>query len=258
MRDHILPLEEEDISKELKSIFQKRGIKVLEKTSVESLIDTGIEVEVNLSSNKLNFSKALLSVGVTANVENFGFENTGGSIKNRLIQVDKFCRVVGSKNIFAIGDVIGGKQLAHKASKEGILAAEFAAGKKVVPLNSKHIPSCIYTSPQIASIGYSSKELKGLNIPFEEGFFPFSASGKALALGKNVGYSKVYLHKETGEILGAHLIGAEVTEFISNIGLSITGELTVHEFLQTVFPHPTLSESLYEAFGQAKKESINY
>ncbi|MCS6985213.1 MAG: dihydrolipoyl dehydrogenase [Leptospiraceae bacterium] len=257
----ILPLEEEALSSVLTKAFEERGIRVFVNTTVSRLEENqdGLVAQLDQGGQVFHerFDQALLAVGVVANIEDLGFENTGGFLDKGVIKVDEYCRVSGSRNIFAIGDVIGGKQLAHKASHEGLLAAEVAAGKKVEPLNSLYIPSCIYTNPQIASVGYKESELKTAGIPYEIGSFPFAASGKALALGEAVGFCRIYLHKETGELLGAHLVGPEVTDLISHISLAFTGELSYHEFAHAVAPHPTLAESLFEAVLAAKGRSCN-
>lgn len=260
--DHILPLEEADLAVELKKRLVKNGMKVLEKSEVKVLEDKGDTVYAKISSNgkesEHNFEKALLAVGVAMNTENFGFENTGGKLERGAIVVDTMCQVVGARGVYAIGDVTGGKQLAHKASHEGIIAAEHAAGKTPHALDQTLVPACTYSTPQVASVGLKESEIKEAGMSYKTGIFPFLASGKALAMKEGDGFVKVYTHTETGEILGAHMVGADVTELVSNYALGMTGELSVHEFLQTVFPHPTLSEAIHESIGVALGESCNY
>ena len=259
--DQLLPHEEAETANELKSAFEKKKIKVWVSSIVESLEDKGSSVSAKIKRNdkieELSFDKVLLAVGVTPNVEDLGLESIGVRLEKDYIPTNEFCQLNGHDNIYAIGDVIGGKQLAHKASREGMIAAEHAAGKDLIPLDTSNVPSCTYTSPQVASIGYKKAELDEKGIEYTIGKFPFNALGKALAAGEPRGFSQVYFDKESGEILGAHLVGHEVTELISNFGLSRAGELSVHEFLQTVFPHPTISESLHEAIGRALGESPN-
>ncbi len=260
--DHILPTEEKEVAAIVAKAFKARGMVIHEKAKILNLIDTGsgvtATIEVAGDKQEEKFDRAILAIGVVGNIEGIGFENTGGVLEKGLIKIDEQCRVVGAKNIFAIGDVTGGKQLAHKASHEGIIAAEAAAGKKPHPLDMNNVAGCIYTEPQVASVGFKEAELKEKKIPYEIGTFPFLASGRALASGSDEGFCKVYLHKETGEILGAHLVGPEVTELISNIALGRTGELTFHEFADTVAPHPSLGEALFEAILAARGKSCNF
>ena len=244
----------------------KKKFKFLRKTSVESLNDKGKFVEAvfsakgqsNSQPETQKFEKVLLAVGIEINTDGLGLEKTPAKLDNGRIKVDEFCQIQGSKTLFAIGDITQGKQLAHKASHEGIMVAEKLAGKQIHPLDHSNIPSCVYTSPQVASVGLSSKELNAQNIPFEEGSFPLMASGKALAIGDGSGFLKSYVHKETRELLGAHYIGPDVTELISNFTLARNSELTSDEFLESVFPHPTLSEAVHESIGQALKVSVNF
>lgn len=267
MAPQILPLEEADCAKVLKSELEKKGIKIRENASLETLreeekIRAKIKIGDELKAEE--FDAAIIAIGVTGNVENLGLEAAGIQVKRNLIPTEEFGRVPGTKNIFAIGDVTGGKQLAHKASREGVIAAEAAAHalqpdkiSKPQPLLPENIPSCIYTSPQVASIGFTEKELIEKKIPYKRGEFPFMASGKALALESSRGFARSFVHTETGELLGAHLVGPDVTEIIGALSVARAGELTVDEFLLSVFPHPTISETLHEAIGSAMGESQN-
>ena len=265
--DHILPLEEPFLAEDLKTAFTKKGITVLEKTGVEKLADQSTKVKATIqaidkikktSAKEEGFDTVLLAVGVETNLSNLGLENVKAKIDKGRVQVNEFCQIEGAKNIFAIGDIIHGKQLAHKASHEGIIAAEKAAGKNPHPLDHSNVPSCTYTSPQVASVGLTAHELKEQNIPFKEGAFPFAASGKALAIGDTSGSLTSYVHENTGELLGAHYVGEDVTELISNFTLARSGELTFSEVLNTVFPHPTLAEMVPESLGQAVDSSVNF
>ena len=263
----ILPPQEDFLAKELKKAFENKKMKVLEKAVVKELKDDSKKVMACIRSGskeiKKSFDKVLLSVGVEANLEDLGLENINAKIEKGRLIVNGYCQIQNHENIFAIGDIIEGHQLAHKASHEGVLAAEKIRSiiknqKSPEPIDHSNIPSCIYTSPQIASIGYNSQELKKQQIPYLEGSFPLNASGKALALGEAKGLLKSYIHEQTGEVLGAHYIGPDVTELISNISLARSGELTYHELLEAVFPHPTLAEAVHESVGQAVHESVNF
>ena len=267
---HILPNEEISLAKELKKAFQKKGMLVLEESSVTELKDEGKLVRGYISEKNGRDQKAqkgtkeevfdtvLLSVGIEANLSGIGLENLGINIEKSRLTTNEFCLVKGTKNIFAIGDIIHGKQLAHKASHEGMISAEKAAGKNPHPFNHHDVPSCTYTSPQVASVGFSRSELEEKKVPFQEGRFPFSASGKALAAGEVTGFLTSYVHKDTGELLGAHYIGENVTELISNFTLARSSELTHDDFLAAIFPHPTLAEMSHESVGQAVEKSVNF
>lgn len=276
----ILPAGDATVSKTIKEIMQKRGMKIFENVNVISLKDLETEEKQTIEQHKkievtyenegkkitAFFANALLAVGTIANIETIGFENTGGKIEKGRIATDNHCKVIGSKNIFAIGDITQGKQLAHKASMEGIVAAEYAASlernKGHEPTMNKtldaYIPSCTYTSPEIASVGYTQEELEKENIPFEVGTFPFSASGKAIAANATEGFAKVFIHSKTAQLLGAHLVGENVTEFISAYTIGMQTELTWHEYHRSVFPHPTLSEALKEAISLTQNISCNF
>ncbi len=262
---HILPTEEDFLAKELSKSFIKKGITILENSSVTALKDTNKSVVAHISHKNSNqtqsqeevFDIVLLAVGIEANLSNIGLENIGVATKNNQVEVNQFCEIKGMKNIFAIGDIIKGKQLAHKASHEGIIAAEKASGKTPHIFDYSNIPSCIYTSPQVASVGLNRADLEKNKIPFKTGNFPLSASGKAMATGETTGFFTSYIHQETGELLGAHYIGENVTELISNFTLARSSELTHDDILTTIFPHPTLAEGIYESVGQAIQRSIN-
>ncbi|MCB1146640.1 MAG: dihydrolipoyl dehydrogenase [Leptospiraceae bacterium] len=260
--EHILPADEQATSSALKKALTKTGVEIIEQCKVTGLTDDGKSVNVVYTykdqSTEKKFDKALLAVGTTANTENLGLDILGINLEGGRIPTDELCRVKNQKKIFAIGDVTPGKQLAHKASYEGLVAAETAAGNRVRPLENHLVPACIYTSPQVASIGYTKTELEAKKIPFDVGEFPFLASGKALAMQHGDGSARVYIHKETGELLGAHFVGPEVTELISSFGIGMSSELTWHEMHETIFAHPTLSEAVHEAISVAKKVSCNY
>ena len=234
---------------------------MLVKSEVLSIDESGEQVVAKIKKPNDEFvesyDRVLLAVGVTANIENMGLENIGIKIDSNFLETNEFCQVISNPHIYAIGDVAGGKQLAHKASREGMIAAEHAAGNSPLPLNQNYVPACTYTSPQVASVGLKKAELEEKNISYNVGTFPLSASGRALAAAENRGFVRVYIEKNTGELLGAHMVGHEVTELISNFALAQAGELTIKEFLQSVFPHPTMAESLHEAIAQSIGESTN-
>ncbi len=263
--EHILPAEEAFLGEALKKVFMQKKITVLEKTSVTELKDTGKNVIVHItkqSSQEVHdekvFDIVLLAIGIEANVSNVGLENVNAKIHKGRVEINEFCEIKGAKNIFAIGDITHGKQLAHKASHEGVIAAEKISGKNPHPFDYDNVPSCIYTSPQIASVGLSSSQLAKEGVPFKEGNFPLSASGKAMAAGETTGFLRSYIHEETGALLGAHYIGENVTELISNFSLARSSELTYHEVLSSIFPHPTLAEAIHESVGHAMERSVNF
>ena len=260
--EHILPAEESFLAIELKKSLEKKGIQIYEKASVTGLAEKAGIIKAIIQQGKdkknMSFDKVLLAVGIKSNLENIGLENIDAKVENDRIKTNSFRMLKEHPNIFAIGDIATGKQLAHKASREGVIAAEKAAGKNPQPLEDSNVPSCVYTSPQVASIGFTASQLKSQNIPYKEGNFPFIASGKALALGDTTGFTRTYIHKTTGEILGAHFLGEDVTELISNISLARAGELTSDEISYTIFPHPTLAETVFESVEQALGKSTNY
>ena len=262
---HILPAEENFLGEGLKKVFSQKKITVLEKTSVLKLKDTGQHVVARIAKEGSTkdhseeiFEIVLLAIGIEANLSNVGLDNVNAKTHKGRVEINKFCEIKGANNIFAIGDITHGKQLAHKASHEGMIAAAKASGKTPHVFDYNNIPSCIYTSPQIASVGLNRAQLTEKGIPFREGHFPLSASGKAMAVGETTGSITSYIHKETGELLGAHYIGENVTELISNFALAKSSELTYHEVLSAIFPHPTLAESIHESVGHAMEQSVNF
>ena len=240
-----------------KKEFERQGIKFILNSQVANIKKTEKSVEVSvLSENStkiIKVNKVLSAIGVVANIENLNLEECGVTVENGIIVVDEFCRS-SVDNIFCIGDVVRGPWLAHKASHEGIIVAEKIAGKNPKALNDKLIPACIYSNPQISSIGLTECEAKKKYEEISVGKFPYSANGKALTEGKETGLIKTIFHKKTGELLGAHMIGAEVTELIQGFSIGMNLETTEEELINTIYPHPTLSEMLGEsvlnAFGK--------
>ncbi|MCX7880140.1 MAG: dihydrolipoyl dehydrogenase [Ignavibacteria bacterium] len=261
MLDRILPLEDEEISKELEKHFKKSGITILTNAKVLSAKTTGEQVDVIVSKSggkeeKLTASYVLNAIGVEPNTENIGLENIGVHLEKGFVKVDNFMRT-NVENVFAIGDVVGPPLLAHKASAEGILAVEFIAGTNPNPINYHNIPSCTYCQPQVASIGLTEKQAKEMGRNVRIGKFPYTANGKAHGIGEAKGFAKIVIDEEYGEILGAHLIGPDVTELIGEIAVARSLEATGHSLAKIIHPHPTLSEAIMEAAGVAYNESPN-
>lgn len=250
--DRLLPLEDEEVTKELERVFKKRNIEVL--TGAKLLTDSiekntawvTLSVEHQGEVRKLKAEKLLVSVGRDANVQNIGLENTDIKIDSGVIKVNDFMQTTES-HIYAIGDVNGGLQLAHTASHEGILAVEHIAGQKVHTTQQHHIPRCIYTRTEIASIGWTEQQAKEKGFNVKCGKFPFKAIGKALVYGETDGFVKVIADTATNDILGVHMIGPHVTDYISEAALAQVLDATPWEVGRTIHPHPTLSEALGEA-----------
>lgn len=257
MQKNILPQEDEEISSLAYKQFEKQGIKFILNTTVSKATVEKGKVKVVLGDGKeMTVSHVLVAAGVVGNVENLGLEGTKVKVEKNQIVVDDFCRTA-EENIYAIGDVAGAPWLAHKASHEGIIAAEHIAGKNPKAMKRSNIPGCTYSNPQIASIGYTEKKCKELGLDVKIGRFPFRGNGKALALGEPDGLVKTIFDKKTGEFLGAHLIGAEVTELIQGLAIAKTLETTEEDLIHTIFPHPTLSEMIHESVLNAEGRAIH-
>ncbi len=250
--DRILPTEDEDISKEMKKLLSKKGItfatqaKVLPET-IEKKEDTvTVMAEVNGERKMFKAEKMLVSVGRQANIEGIGLENTEIEVKDGFIQTSSTYQTK-EHHIYAIGDVIGGLQLAHVASREGIAAVEHIAGIQNEPLRETHIARCIYSNPEAASIGITAQQAKSQGLDVKIGKFPFAAIGKALVNGNSDGFVKIIADRKTDDLLGVHMIGANVTELISEAGLAMVLDATPWEVASTIHPHPSLSEVIGEA-----------
>lgn len=250
---HVLPAEDEDVAREMQRLLGKRGVRFL--TGATVLTETyntdqeGIQIDVQLGEDKqetLRAEKMLVSVGRQANVENIGLENTDIKLERGFIAVNKQLQT-GEGHIYAIGDCIGGLQLAHAASHEGILAVEHLAGETVHAVESHRIPRCVYTRPEAASIGFTEREAKERGYDIKTGKFPFSAIGKSLIHGSRDGFVKVIADAKTNDILGVHMIGTHVTELIAEASLAQMLDATPWEVGQTIHPHPSLSEIMGEA-----------
>ena len=248
--DRILPVEDAEISKFAHKRFEKEGIVIRAGTEAKKLraTESGVEAEV-VSGGKgetLTASHAILAVGITGNIEDLGLEALGVKTERGHILTDGFGKT-NVPGVYAIGDVTGAPWLAHKASHEGVICVEAIAGLKPHPMAKERIPGCTYSHPQIASIGLTEEAAKKTGRDLRVGRFPFVGNGKAIALGEDQGLVKTIFDAKTGELLGAHMVGAEVTELIQGYAIAMTGELTEHELMETIFPHPTLSEMMHEA-----------
>ena len=258
--DRILPVEDAEISAFAQKQFEKGGMRILTSASVEKLETRGDRVNATVKTKAgkvetLSVDRVILAVGITGNVENLGLEEAGVRIEKGHIVVDEWGRT-GVDGLWAIGDVAGPPWLAHKASHEGVIAVEKIAGVKGLhPLDTRRIPGCTYSRPQVASVGLTEEQAKATGYKLRVGRFPFIGNGKAIALGEPEGFVKTVFDAETGALLGAHMIGAEVTELIQGYAIAMTLETTEAELMHTVFPHPTLSEMMHEsvlaAYGRA-------
>ena len=256
----ILPLEDEEVSKKLRISFKKSGIKVMTSAMVKSVDTKGkgcnLVVETKKGNESLSCDVVLSAVGITANTENIGLKELGVELEKDRIRVDTYYRT-NLEGIYAIGDCIPGPALAHVASAEGIICVEKIAGKDVLPLDYGNIPGCTYCQPEVASVGYTEKAAKEAGYELKVGKFPFSASGKASASGHKEGFVKVIFDAKYGELLGAHMIGYNVTEMIAEIVALRKLETTGEELIKTIHPHPTMSEAIMEAAAAAYDEVIH-
>lgn len=256
----IIPLEDEEVSKQLERSFKKAKMKVMTGSTVESVDTSGDKCKVVVKTPKgeelIEADIVLSAVGISANIEQIGLEETGIKTDNGRISVDDYYRT-NLEGYYAIGDVIPGPALAHVASAEGIICVEKIAGHHPEPLDYNNIPGCTYTSPEVASVGYTEKAAKEAGFALKIGKFPFSASGKASAAGTKDGFVKLIFDTKYGELLGAHMIGANVTEMIAEIVVARKLETTGQEMIKAVHPHPTMSEAIMEAAAAAYDEVIH-
>ncbi|WP_028399125.1 dihydrolipoyl dehydrogenase [Ectobacillus panaciterrae] len=249
--NHVLPLEDQDISKEMQRLLKKKGVQVVTGAKVlsETLVkDNGVSIKAEHNGEQKEFKaeKMLVSVGRQANIENIGLENTDIVIENGYIKTNEYYQTKES-HIYAIGDVIGGLQLAHVASHEGITAVEHIVGQKPTPLDASLISKCVYSNPEVASVGYTEQEAKEKGFKVKIGKFSFRAIGKALVYGESDGFVKLVVDEETDDLLGVHMIGPHVTDMISEAGLARVLDATPWEIAKTIHPHPSLSEAIGEA-----------
>jgi dihydrolipoamide dehydrogenase len=259
--DRILPVEDAEISGFAKKSFAKQGMKIMEKATVKQL-DRGkgkvtAHIEIGGKVEKQEFDTVISAVGIVGNVEGLGLEALGVKVDRTHVVTDAFCRT-DVEGLFAIGDIAGAPWLAHKASHEGVMVAELIAGKNNVhPVKPESIAGCTYCHPQVASVGYSEAKAKELGYDIKVGRFPFIGNGKAIALGEQEGLVKTIFDAKTGELLGAHMVGAEVTEMIQGYVVGRTLETTEEDLMNTVFPHPTISEAMHESVLDAYDRVIH-
>jgi len=248
--DRVLPVEDEEISAFAKKAFEKQGMKIMQKAMVKKLDrakdKVTAHIEVGGKVEKQEFDTVISAVGIVGNVENLGLEELGVKIDRTHVVTDEYCRT-GVDGLYAIGDIAGAPWLAHKASHEGVMVAELMAGLHAHPVKPESIAGCTYCHPQVASVGYTEAKAKELGYEIKVGRFPFIGNGKAIALGEESGMIKTVFDAKTGELLGAHMVGAEVTELIQGYVVGRQLETTEEDLMNTVFPHPTLSEMMHES-----------
>ncbi|WP_435231582.1 dihydrolipoyl dehydrogenase [Pseudopelagicola sp. nBUS_20] len=258
--DRILPVEDAEISSFAKKQFSKQGMSIIEQAMVKQL-DRGegkviAHIEKNGATEKHTFDTVISAVGIVGNVEGLGLEKVGVKIDRSHVVTDAYCRT-NIDGVYAIGDIAGAPWLAHKASHEGVMVAELIAGQKPHPVKPESIAGCTYCHPQVASVGYTEAKANELGYDIRVGRFSFIGNGKAIALGEGEGLVKTIFDAKTGELLGAHMVGAEVTEMIQGYVVGRTLETTELELIQTVFPHPTLSEMMHESVLDAYDRAIH-
>jgi dihydrolipoamide dehydrogenase len=255
-----VPVEDEEVSKQLEKSFKKSGMTIYTNSEVTKVDTSGkgcvATVKTPTGEIKIEADVVLSAVGVSTNLENLGLEEVGVKNEKGKVIVDAFYKT-NVAGVYAIGDITSGPALAHVASAEGIICVENIAGKKPEPLNYNNIPGCTYCSPEIASVGYTEEAAKKAGYQIKVGKFPFTASGKAKAAGASDGFVKVIFDAKYGEWLGAHMIGANVTEMIAEVVSARKLETTGHDVIKTVHPHPTMSEAIMEAAAAAYGEVIH-
>ena len=257
---NIVPNEDNDVSRELYKIFKNKGIEILTDSSIDSAIykDGEVHAEISKEGTKtiIKAEKLLSAVGIQSNIENIGLEEIDIKTENGKVSVNEFYET-NVPNHYAIGDIVNGPALAHVASAEGIICVEKIANLNPEVIDYNNIPGCTYCSPEIASVGLTEEEAKSNGYEVKIGKFPFSASGKASAAGKNQGFVKLIFESKYGELIGAHMIGYNVTEMIAEIVAIRKLETTAHELIKTIHPHPTMSEAIMEAAAAAYDEVIH-
>jgi dihydrolipoamide dehydrogenase len=258
--DRILPVEDEEVSKGLERIYKKAGMKFMTSSEVTKVDTKGKGCKVTVKTPKgeetLECEIVLSAVGIATNIEGIGLEAAGVKTEKGKVVVDEFYKT-NVEGVYAIGDIVKGQSLAHVASAEGIICVEKIAGHHPEPLNYNNIPGCTYCVPEVASVGYTEKAAKEAGFEIKVGKFPFSASGKAKAGGVSDGFVKLVFDAKYGELLGAHMLGANVTEMIAEIVVARKLETTGHEIIKSVHPHPTMSEAIMEAAAAAYDEVIH-
>jgi len=262
MLDRVLPVEDEEISAFARKSFEKQGIKIHTGATVAALERNGANLTARIDGAgegaEAEVERVILAVGIVGNVEDIGLEGTAVRVEKTHVVVDEWLRT-GEPGIYAIGDLVGPPWLAHKASHEGVICVEHIAGvNDVHPLDLNNIPACTYCRPQIASVGLTEKSAREAGHEVKTGHFPFIGNGKAIALGEPEGMVKTVFDSKTGELLGAHMVGAEVTELIQGYTIAKTLETTESELIRTIFPHPTLLETMHEAVLDAYGRAIHF
>jgi dihydrolipoamide dehydrogenase len=258
--DRVMPVEDAEISAFAQNAFEKQGMKIRTKTMVKQIDRDQGSVTAHIEQNgKVTtevFDTVISAVGIVGNVEDLGLEALGVDVDRTHIKTDAYCRTAVA-GVYAIGDVAGAPWLAHKASHEGVMVAEMIAGGTPHPVKPESIAGCTYCMPQVASVGYTEAQAKEAGHEVRVGRFPFIGNGKAIALGESEGMVKTVFDAKTGELLGAHMIGAEVTELIQGYVVGRQLETTEEDLMQTVFPHPTLSEMMHESVLDAWDRAIH-
>ena len=262
MLDRILPVEDAEVSEFMTKALTKQGIKILTKSGLEKLETgaNGVTAAIKGADGKVTsteFSHAIVAIGIVPNTENIGLEALGVETDRGHIKVDGYGRT-NVEGIYAIGDVTSAPWLAHKASHEGIVCVEKIAGQDPHPFETWNIPGCTYSRPQVASVGFTEAKAKEAGYEVKAGKFPFIGNGKAIALGEAEGFVKTVFDAKTGELLGAHMVGAEVTELIQGYVIARQLETTEHELMETVFAHPTLSEMMHESVLSSYNRAIHF
>jgi dihydrolipoamide dehydrogenase len=258
----ILPVEDEDISSFAHKAFEKQGMKIMTGVAVKGAKkgsdNVTVTIEANGKTQDIKVEKVISAVGIVGNVEGIGLEGTGVKIDRTHVTIDEYCRT-GEPGVYAIGDLAGPPWLAHKAMHEGVICVEKIAGlNDVHPMDVRNIPGCTYCRPQVASVGLTEARAKELGHELKVGKFPFIGNGKAIAMGEPEGLVKTVFDAKTGELLGAHMVGAEVTELIQGYTIARTLESTEAELMRTVFPHPTISETMHEAVLAAYGRTLHF
>ena len=260
--DRVLPVEDEEISAFAAKSFEKQGMTLLTKASVKGVKkgadNVTVTVEAGGKSQEIPVDRVISAVGIVGNVEGIGLEGTGVKVDRTHVVIDEYCRT-GEPGVYAIGDLAGQPWLAHNASHEGVMCVEKIAGlNDVHPMDVKNIPGCTYCRPQVASVGLTEAAAKAAGHEVKVGRFPFIGNGKAIAMGEPEGMVKTVFDARTGELLGAHMVGAEVTEMIQGYTIARTLETTEADLMHTVFPHPTISETMHEAVLDAYRRAIHF
>ena len=257
---NIVPNEDKDVSKELEKNLKKKGVKILKESSIDKIDEKNKQLSATIKTKngqeKVDADIILSAVGITPNIENIGLEGLKIATESGRILVDSYYQT-NVPGYYAIGDVVPGPALAHVASAEGIICVEKIAGHNPEPIDYNNIPGCTYCSPEIASVGFTEEKAKEKGYELKVGKFPFSASGKASAAGHKEGFVKIIYDAKYGELLGAHMIGYNVTEMIAEIVAAKKLETTGYEILKSIHPHPTMSEAVMEATADAYGEVIH-